>query len=354
MARPLQEVSEPALPARVDLHCHTIHSEDREEIPLPNGASVTLPFRPMLTPLEAYETALERGMTHVTFTDHDTLDGCLELLEHHPHPDRFFFGEEVTCFHQRRMLHVGVYGLTEADHRTLHAGCDAADRETRCLRWNVPQLLRYLDERGLVYDLKHPLWSPGHYAPERAWLEAVVPWFSRVEGINGTRRQVFNEVGAAVARRLRPDVAFTGGSDTHSDNHGRTWTETEGDTPEAVLTSLRAGRCRPAGTHGSHWRLERDGSLIISTNLSSRAETASTVLEASVNQLPLVLREVVQMSCTALIAYGTVQEMARQRRLAEAVRGAFDLDPIAAEAPPAEEQRVAAATDARAVRLEAL
>ena len=59
--------------------------------------------------------------TIVTITDHDSIDGCLELRERFPDADDILAGEEVSC----RMpegdidVHLAVYGMTEALHRNL-------------------------------------------------------------------------------------------------------------------------------------------------------------------------------------------------------------------------------------------
>ncbi|MBI2301077.1 MAG: hypothetical protein HYU66_19370 [Armatimonadetes bacterium] len=82
--------------ARIDLHCHTSYSEDREQVALPHGASLTFPFHPTLGPDEVFDRAVARGMTHVTFTDHDTLDGCLDWLARHGPDPRFIPGERST------------------------------------------------------------------------------------------------------------------------------------------------------------------------------------------------------------------------------------------------------------------
>ena len=69
-----------------------------------------------------------RGMDIVTITDHDSIDGCLELLDAHPDAPDILIGEEVSC----RLpdgnieVHLGVYGIDRALHREIAA----AARET--------------------------------------------------------------------------------------------------------------------------------------------------------------------------------------------------------------------------------
>ena len=61
--------------SRVDMHCHSTASQlsrlgVQRSLGLPECAT---------PPEEVYELAKRRGMDFVTITDHDTIDGCLEL-----------------------------------------------------------------------------------------------------------------------------------------------------------------------------------------------------------------------------------------------------------------------------------
>lgn len=313
--------------ARIDLHTHTVHSEDRERIALPHGASVIVPFNPTLTPLEAYDLALARGMTHVTFTDHDTLAGGLELLERHPNPERFILGEEVTCYHLGRPVHVGVYGLTESHHARIHAGSERTDREARCLRWNIAELVAFCEAEGLLYDLKHPVWSADGAVPTRRWLSELLAIFPRVEAINGTRHRTQNELGVRLALKVgRGDVAFTAGSDSHTDNIGTVYTVTAGTTVDEVLESLRAGDSRPVGPHGSHDLLDYDFRAILLANFNRRAGYAVALADDFVRELPFMAREVAAMALSGWVVFSVVNEFARQRALAAAIEELFDGD----------------------------
>ena len=73
---------------RADLHCHS-------------RFSVFKYFRRANTrdcynaPEDVYRIAKERGMSFVTLTDHDSIDGALYLLNKYPDMKDFFIGEEV-------------------------------------------------------------------------------------------------------------------------------------------------------------------------------------------------------------------------------------------------------------------
>ena len=80
--------------ARIDLHCHTTFSNERLRY-LPG-----LVFHPLLTPAEVYDLAKARGMDFVTITDHDTIDGCLDLVD-----DAIQLGAVPSTFHEVRLLY---------------------------------------------------------------------------------------------------------------------------------------------------------------------------------------------------------------------------------------------------------
>jgi len=71
------------------MHCHSTASQlsrlgVQRSLGLPECAT---------PPQEVYELAKQRGMDFVTITDHDTIDGCLELADR---PD-CFVSEELTA-----------------------------------------------------------------------------------------------------------------------------------------------------------------------------------------------------------------------------------------------------------------
>ena len=76
---------------RADLHVHTCHSRQ-------SGDLAFLRSRDCYSkPEEVYRVARSRGMDLVAITDHDTIDGALELLDHLPNAQDVIVGEEVSC-----------------------------------------------------------------------------------------------------------------------------------------------------------------------------------------------------------------------------------------------------------------
>src|ERR1051326_5476897 len=101
--------------SRVDLHCHSTASQlsrlgVQRSLGLPECAT---------PPQEVYELAKRRGMDFVTITDHDTIDGCLELASR---PD-CFVSEELTARFagEPQAVHVLCYGISAEDHDWLQA-----------------------------------------------------------------------------------------------------------------------------------------------------------------------------------------------------------------------------------------
>jgi glycosyltransferase involved in cell wall biosynthesis/predicted metal-dependent phosphoesterase TrpH len=188
-------------------------------------------------PTEVYELAKRRGMDFVTITDHDTIDGALELADE---PDSFISEELTASFAgQPQAVHVLCFGITPDDHRWLQA--HSADL-VRCAE--------YLHENHIACALAHPFFhvaAPLTAAQRRLLAELFPVWETR----NGTRAQELN-APAEIYIDTHGGVAV-GGSDDHAGvDIGRTFTEAPGArTPEEFLAHLRTGRVRACGEHGS-------------------------------------------------------------------------------------------------------
>ncbi len=212
---------------KADLHVHTWHSTH-------SGALRFLRSHDCYSsPVDVYRTARARGMDLVTITDHDSIDGCLELLDRHPDLEDFIVGEEVSCrFPDGDIeVHLGVYGMTEALHRDLQP-----------LRRNVFDVIARLREAGVFFALNHLF----HFYRGQTSLESylrLAHHVSALEGRNGAMLREHNvliERYAAQGRRW----AVVGGSDAHTLRRvGTTWTEVPGaGTADDFMQGLRDGR----------------------------------------------------------------------------------------------------------------
>ena len=222
---------------RADLHVHTLHSTR-------SGNMRFLRSRDCYSrPIDVYRTARARGMDLVAITDHDTIDGALELASSVENPDEVIIGEEVSCWHRDIEVHLGVYGMTEALH------CDIQP-----LRRNAFDVIACLRSAGVFFSLNHLLHFYRGQAPLAEYLRLVeeVP---ALEARNGAMLTTHNLlIEEIVSRRTagnQTTLAAIGGSDAHTLRRvGRTWTEAPGHNREEFLGSLARGLGSPGGEHG--------------------------------------------------------------------------------------------------------
>lgn len=233
--------------AKADLHLHSKASN------LPGGWFSRLIGCPesFTEPMEIYRRLKERGMSFITITDHNTIEGVLEIAHL---PEVFVSCEYTVKFPEdERKVHVLVYGLCEKDHQELTK-----------LRENIFDFVKYLKERRLAHSLAHPLYSVERSKLDKSFVEKLVLLFDNWEVINGTRGEGVRYVEEAIARaydgwdriyqlaekhrvepqRIRERISFTAGSDDHGGmDVGRTWTAVEGATSkEEFLRGLWEGK----------------------------------------------------------------------------------------------------------------
>ncbi|HET9593033.1 MAG TPA: PHP-associated domain-containing protein, partial [Solirubrobacterales bacterium] len=184
-----------------------------------------------------YELAKRRGMDFVTITDHDTIDGCLELADR---PD-CFVSEELTARFagEPQAVHVLCYGITPGDHEWLQAHSG-----------DVEACAAYLHEREIVCALAHPFFNVA--APlTRRHRRRLAELFPIWEVRNGSRAAELN-MPAVVYIETHGGTGI-GGSDDHAGvDIGRTFTEAPAAaTPEEFLAHLRRGDAEARGEQGS-------------------------------------------------------------------------------------------------------
>ena len=218
---------------RTDMHCHSTASEVAK---LGIQKSVGLP-ECATPPEEVYALAKRRGMDFVTITDHDTIDGCLEIAGR---PD-VFISEELTAWFadEPQAVHVLCYGITRDDHEWLQAHND-----------DVETCADYLHSNDITCALAHPFYAVAAplTARHRRRLAELFPlWETR----NGSRARELN-MPAAIYIETHGGTGV-GGSDDHAGvDIGRTFTETPAvSTPEQFLREIRAGRAGARGDQGS-------------------------------------------------------------------------------------------------------
>jgi glycosyltransferase involved in cell wall biosynthesis/predicted metal-dependent phosphoesterase TrpH len=220
--------------SRADLHCHSTASAVsklgvQRSLGLPECAT---------PPEEVYELAKRRGMDFVTITDHDTIDGALEIAARH---DDAFVSEELTAWFrgEPQAVHVLALGITPEDHEWLQAH-----------RADVEACAEYLHGNGIACALAHPFYAveaPLTARHRRRLAQLFDVWEVR----NGARARELN-APAAVYVETHGGTGI-GGSDDHAGvDVGRTWTATPpAATWQDFLAHLRTGEARAGGDHGS-------------------------------------------------------------------------------------------------------
>jgi glycosyltransferase involved in cell wall biosynthesis/predicted metal-dependent phosphoesterase TrpH len=154
---------------RIDLHVHSKYAGRFNPLVL-KQLEVDESYT---EPLDLYERLLRRGMTLVTITDHDAIQGCLEIA-HLPYT---FISEEVSARFPENgaIIHVLTYGITEAQHDDLQR-----------LRRNVYELVEYIREQNILHVLAHPFSSVNHrLTPDQ--LRKSLLMFDTLEVINGQK-----------------------------------------------------------------------------------------------------------------------------------------------------------------------
>jgi hypothetical protein len=248
----------PEMQSRADLHVHSRHSDRPSEWFLRRiGAPESF-----VEPLAIYDTCMARGMDFVTITDHNSIDGALEIA----HLPNTFLSAEVTTYFPADgcKLHVLVYGISEDQFSAIQQ-----------VRESVYDLRQFLIEEDIVHAVAHPFFQV-NARMSTAHMEELLLLFKRFELINAMEH---NRSVVLLKRLLtgltpadidemadrhglapiepEPWVKYvTGGSDDHS---GVYTTAAVTVTPKAASVDeyigfLRAGRHEADGTAGSSLR----------------------------------------------------------------------------------------------------
>src|SRR5438105_8647290 len=203
--------------SRCDLHIHSRFSARSEEwlfrrFDFPDSYS---------DPRGLHRLLRERGMDFVTITDHDTIEGNLEIAD----LAGTFISEEVTTYFPQDpcKIHLLVWGISETQHADIVQ-----------LRDNIFDLQNYLQRQAIAHSVAHPLYSINGKL-EASHLQRLILLFKHFEGINGLRDALLSVLARELLSGLRPETIeamanrhdlqpthpepwrtlFTGGSDDH-------------------------------------------------------------------------------------------------------------------------------------------
>jgi len=228
--------------SKIDPHCHSKYS----------GLSSEWFLRKMgcpesfTEPQEIYERARQRGMQFVTITDHNVIEGCLQIA----HLPGVVIGSEIlsTFPESGAKVDIVTLGITEEQFG-----------EIMRLRENIFDLVAYLNTESIFHFMAHPLYRMSA-AYDVDHFEKCLLLFKNMEVLNGTRTKAQNLTTRRVLDRLDKELIerladkhgiepigeepwrkhYTGGSDDHGGLlAGTTFTgvprvETFGEFCEAV------------------------------------------------------------------------------------------------------------------------
>ena len=253
--------------ARADLHCHSTASQV-SKLGVQRAAGLPECATP---PEEVYELAKRRGMDFVTITDHDTIDGVLEIAEL---PDVFVSEELTTSFPgEPQAVHVLCFGITPDDHEWLqtHAG-------------SVEECAEYLHGTEIACALAHPFYAvaaPLEPRHRRRLAQLFEVWETR----NGSRAHELNQP-AAIYTDTHGGIGV-GGSDDHAGiDIGRTFTRTPpAARPADFLAHIRAGRAEADGKQGSAAKWTHAAIALATRSLLGREAEAQSPAPDSILRL---------------------------------------------------------------------
>jgi predicted metal-dependent phosphoesterase TrpH len=212
-------------------------------------------------------------MDLVTLTDHDSIEGALEIA----HLPDTFVSEEVTLVLQGgRQLHLGVYDLTPAQHERIAR-----------LRFDAEALFAFLAEERIPAGLNHPF-SALTGRRELADLQLPLRRLPLMETLNGSMPEGHNESARRLARAA--GMGPVGGSDSHTLAHvARAFTTVAGARNKAeFLAGLRAGLTVPSGRSGTYAHLTAEVTRIFAAGYKEALGGRVHSLEAGVRSLALL------------------------------------------------------------------
>jgi glycosyltransferase involved in cell wall biosynthesis len=239
---------------KADLHVHSSHSNKptywaMRKFNCPESYT---------SPDYLYQTARGRGMDYVTISDHNSINGALEIA----HLPGAFVSSEITSYFPENSckVHVVVLNITESQFRQIIE-----------LRKNIYEMVAYLQGEGIAHFMAHPLYAQNDKLTTGI-IEKALVLFTTFEVKNGCRARRFNAfteqvvagLDAETLERLanRHDIrpygatpwikGMVGGSDDHGGLFiSRAHTAVDGaDSVDGFIRGVKAGQSRAEGDDG--------------------------------------------------------------------------------------------------------
>lgn len=261
--------------SRADLHLHSRYSVSSSEYLIR-----MMQLNESYTAIDTlYAQAKARGMDFVTVTDHDTIDGALELVARHP-GDSFVSVEVTARFPEDHCkAHVLVYGIDE--RRFAHV---------QSVRRDIYELRDYLVTEGLPHSLAHATYNMDGVL-QLHHLQKFILLFDVFEGCNGGRNADQNQGWGRILSQLTADKigdlyrihriepagpepwvkGLTGSSDDHAGVFiGTSWTRSPAVDIPGFLDSIRTKQTGYGGEHGNFRKMAFSFYKIVYDHMRSR------------------------------------------------------------------------------------
>lgn len=183
---------------KADLHLHSSHSNKPSAWAL---RKINCP-ESYTSPEFIYQTAKKIGMDYVTITDHNTINGALEMAHL---PGTFISSEITTQFPEDRcQVHVVVLNIREEDFKDIMKAAN-----------NIYELVAYIRAKGIVHFIAHPLYDEDEKITA-SHIEKMILLFEVFEVKNGARAMRYNRLTEDILSSLTRDTI-----DALSDKHNR-------------------------------------------------------------------------------------------------------------------------------------
>ncbi|MCC7575849.1 MAG: PHP domain-containing protein [Methanomethylovorans sp.] len=202
---------------RADLHVHTSCSYD-------------VPKSSVVHPQKLFEKAISKGMDHVTFTDHDTVQ-AFEMLGWKK--EKLTPGVELSVTDMCNVghtVHINVFEFDGEQFRDVHSIATKAH--------DIFMVIDFLKENDLLYMYNHPFWFAVGEKPNLLAVPELAKHFPVIE-YNMQDLKQNNLFAMALAHRFGKGMAVT--TDSHTGGIGAVYTMAKGDDFREYFNNISMG-----------------------------------------------------------------------------------------------------------------
>ncbi len=240
---------------KIDLHVHSKYS-DYQKSGIIQKMGVAESYS---EPEDLYRVLIDQGMDFVTITDHNRIEGVLQLKK--KYPEKVILGVETTAIFPEDgcQVHILIYAFSEDQFQEIQNN-----------RFNIYHLRDYLKSTQLAYSVAHPTYSvDGLLRIEH--LEKLLLLFDIFEGLDSWLSSIHNDTWNHLLSNLTPGriqelqqryhiepysetpwlKGRTGGSNDHSGlNLAKAYTIADGESITDFIQSMKDKKTSFSGLPG--------------------------------------------------------------------------------------------------------